>query len=91
MRNLVRVIVSGTVRAEAGEERQTTMEAAQTEQVAGRRCRLLKPVRDREGRSRFDEKPRIIRELNNLGRRMYLVEFGDGSTTFLFPDEVVVE
>ena len=65
--------------------------AAQTEEVVGRHCRLLKPVRDHEGRSRFNEEPRILREVNNLGRRMYLVEFSDGSTTFLFPDEVVVE
>ena len=64
---------------------------AQTEELAGRRCRLLKPVRDQQGRSRFNEEPRILREVNNLGRRMYLVQFDDGSTTFLFPDEVVVE
>ena len=71
-------------------ERRRTVEL-QTEQVAGKRCRLLKPVRDQQGRSRFNEEPRILREVNNLGRRMYLVEFNDGSTTFLFPDEVVVE
>ncbi len=51
---------------------------------------MLKPVRDHEGRSRFSEEPRIVREIENLGRRMYLVQFSDGATTFLFPDEVVV-
>jgi hypothetical protein len=51
----------------------------------------LKPVRDQEGRSRFNEQPRIVREIDNLGRRMYLVQFGDGATTFLFPDEVAIE
>ncbi len=30
----------------------------------------------------------IVKELDNLGRRMSLVQFEDGSTTFLFPDEV---
>jgi len=62
-----------------------------TEMVVGLHCRLLKPVRDHEGRSRFTEKPRIIREVNNLDRHMYLVQFDDGATTFLFPSEVVVE
>jgi len=62
----------------------------QTEQLVGKHCRLLKPVRDHEGRSRFKEEPRIVREIENLGRRMYLVQFNDGATTFLFPDEVVV-
>ena len=71
------------------DERRRTMET-QTEQLVGKRCRLLKPVRDHEGRSRFKEEPRIVREIENLGRRMYLVQFNDGATTFLFPDEVVV-
>jgi hypothetical protein len=67
------------------------METAQAEMVEGRRCRLLRPVRDREGKSRFHEEARILREIVNLERRMFLVQFGDGSTTFLFPDEVVVD
>ncbi|MGH7916782.1 MAG: hypothetical protein ACREQE_04880 [Candidatus Binataceae bacterium] len=67
------------------------MESMNTESIVGRRCRLLKPVRDHEGRSRFSEQPRILREVNNLGRRMYLVQFDDNSTTFLFPDEVAIE
>jgi len=67
------------------------MENAQTEAVKGRHCRLLRPVRDREGRSRFNEQARIVREVFNLERRMFLVQFGDGATTFLFPDEIVVE
>ncbi len=52
---------------------------------------MLKPVRDHEGQSRFNEAPRIVREIENLGRKMYLVQFNDGATTFLFPDEVVLE
>ncbi len=56
----------------------------------GRRCRLLRPIRDREGRSRFEEHPRIVREVCNLGRQMFLVCFDDGATTFLFPDEIAL-
>jgi hypothetical protein len=48
-------------------------------------------VRDHDGRNRFSEQPRILREVNNLDRRMYLVQFDDGATTFLFPDEVVIQ
>jgi hypothetical protein len=59
--------------------------------VVGRYCLLKRPVRDRDGVNHFNEKPRVLRELINLDRRMFLVEFGDGSTTFLFPDEVTIE
>ena len=59
--------------------------------VVGRICLLKRPVRDRDGVNHFNEKPRVVRELINLGRRMLLVEFDDGSTTFLFPDEVTIE
>jgi len=67
------------------------MENRQTETRAGRFCKLLRPVRDREGHFHFDERPRVLRELNNLDRHMYLVQFDDGATTFLFPDEVVLQ
>lgn len=59
--------------------------------LEGRRVKLQRPVRDHDGRSRFTEQPLIIRELNNLDRQMYLVRFDDGATTFLFPDEVIVQ
>lgn len=58
--------------------------------VVGRYCQLVRPVRDRQGRSRFEERPRIVREVHNLDRTMYLVQFDDGSTTFVFPHEVTV-
>ncbi|HEY6418085.1 MAG TPA: hypothetical protein VIX59_03695 [Candidatus Binataceae bacterium] len=67
------------------------MASTNIEAVVGRQCKLLRPVRDHEGRSRFVERPRILREVNNLDRRMYLVQFDDGATTFLFPNEVAVE
>ena len=66
-----------------------TSEAA-TREVLGKCCELLRPIRDREGRSRFRERPLILREINNLGRRMFLVRFDDGATTFLFPYEVAI-
>ncbi|HXW84136.1 MAG TPA: hypothetical protein VEJ86_07005 [Candidatus Binataceae bacterium] len=75
-----------------GEKGAKKMMASTTvEAVAERHCRLLRPVRDHEGRSRFGEKPKILREVNNLQRKMFLVQFNDGATTFLFPDEIVVE
>jgi hypothetical protein len=67
------------------------MASSNAEAVVGRHCRLLRPVRDHEGRTRFSEKPKVLREVNNLERHMLLVQFDDGATTFLFPDEVVVE
>jgi len=56
--------------------------------VIGKHCRLLRLIRDRGGQTRFKERPLILREINNLDRRMYLVQFDDGATTYLFPDEV---
>jgi hypothetical protein len=67
------------------------MDNLQTEAVVGRHCNLKRPVRDRQGVSHFKEKPVVLREVTNLDRRMFLVQFGDGSTTFLFPDEISLE
>lgn len=66
------------------------MDSLQSELVVGKYCKLLKPVRDKQGRNRFAEQPKIIRDLRNLDRRMFLVQFSDGSTTFLFPEEVAL-
>ncbi len=51
-------------------------------------CTLLRPIRDHEGRTHFGERPRIVRELDNLDRHMFLVEFEGGATTFVFPHEI---
>ena len=67
------------------------MEITNPESLVGRHCRLLRAVRDSQGRSRFTEEPVIVRELDNLGRHMLLVQFDDGSTTFLFPTEVAIQ
>jgi hypothetical protein len=53
-----------------------------------RRCSLIRPIRDHEGRPRFNENPVIVKKVINLGRLMYLVRFDDGATTFVFPDEI---
>lgn len=53
-----------------------------------KRYSLLKPIRDREGRLRFHENVVILKKVSNLGREMYLVRFDDGTTTFVFPDEI---
>ena len=56
--------------------------------AAGTPCRLLRPIRDREGRLRYEERPRFLRRITNLEREMFLVRFDDGATTFVFPDEI---
>jgi len=56
--------------------------------VIGKVCHLRRPIRDHAGRSRFSEAPVILREMSNLDRRMFLVKFADGATTFVFPDEI---
>ena len=67
------------------------METIDAESITERHCRLLRPVRDHQGLNRFNEQPLILREIDNLDRHMYLVQFEDGSTTFLFPHEVIIE
>jgi len=60
------------------------MESKQIE----KRSRLVEPLRDHNGRVHFGEQPTILREVNNLDRHMFLVQFDDGATSFLFPHEV---
>jgi hypothetical protein len=81
----------GEPSGEKGKSVNSSAENGEDGPVVGRYCRLLKPVRDREGHSRFDERPRILREVRNLDRVMYLVQFGDGNTTFVFPHEIIVD
>ena len=35
--------------------------------IVGRHCRLVRPVRDTQGISRFTEEPVILRTVDNLG------------------------
>ena len=77
----------GPARMERGAVMEMTSSAMQV--IAGAACRLLRPIRDREGRIRYEEHPRILRKITNLEREMFLVRFDDGATTFVFPDEIV--
>ena len=61
-----------------------------TETVVGKTCKLLCEVRDAQGKSRFNEEVVILKEVINLDRRMLLVKFLDGVTTFLFPHEIEI-
>jgi hypothetical protein len=63
---------------------------ARGEREEGKCCRLLRPLRDHEGRERFGDWLKIIRQVDNFDRRMYLVKFGDGATMFVFPHEVEI-
>ena len=58
--------------------------------VSSKHCHLRWPIRDRAGHNHFHEDPVILREVDNLERRMYLVRFNDGAETFVFPDEIEV-
>ncbi len=58
--------------------------------LVGRYCRLLRPIRNHAGRLCFRETPLILREVRNLERVMYLVQFDDRSTTFLFAEEIEI-
>jgi hypothetical protein len=57
-------------------------------EIIGRRCHLIVPVRDPQGRSHCDERPTIISETHNLGRHMYLARLEDGTTMYLFDYEI---
>ena len=59
----------------------------ETKQIE-KRCRLVAPIRDHNGRVHFEEQPTILREIDNLDRHMFLVQFDDGATTFVFRHEV---
>jgi len=69
---------------------EVTVGSAEIFDLIGKPCNLRRPIRDRAGRTRYDEAPIVLREVFNLDRRMYLVKFADGATTFVFPDEVDV-
>jgi hypothetical protein len=68
------------------------MEYSESESVPARtlpsRLRLIRPIRDTNGRSHFGEEVYVLSEIHNLDRRMFLVRPADGTTTFVFPGEV---
>jgi hypothetical protein len=59
------------------------------EDLIGKKCKLLKPLRDPSGMVRpRDTIVTVIRAVNNLDREMFLVQFSDETTSFLFPTEI---
>jgi hypothetical protein len=71
-------------------EQGAAMETHHTEAI-GRRCRLIVPVRDHQGRIQFEERPTIVSEIHNLGRHMFLARFADGAYMYLFQHEIRLE
>ena len=57
----------------------------------GRRCRAKKMVRTHEAKIEPERRGTIVHELENLGRRMVLVEWDDNSSLYVFPDEIEIE
>jgi hypothetical protein len=65
--------------------------ANQTVAGANSKSRQLRiAIRDGAGRTHFRDHPQVLREIDNLGRHMYLMRFDDGATTFVFPHEVEI-
>lgn len=58
------------------------------DEIVGKKVKLKIPVRAGNGKQYFKELATVSRVCFNLDRKMYLVSFDDGATTFLFPDEV---
>jgi len=57
----------------------------------GRRCRATKMVRTHEAKIEPERRGTIVHEIENLGRRMVLVEWDDNSSLYVFPDEIEIE
>lgn len=58
----------------------------------GKNCKLNNSIRATDGTIHNpDEQLTIIRVLQNLGREMYLVSMPNGTSTFVFPNEVTIE
>lgn len=60
--------------------------------AVGKQCRLLKPIRDPNGKTRYREEinPTVIRVTVNLDREMYHVRLNDGLIMILFPREIEI-
>ena len=60
--------------------------------AVGKQCRLLKPIGDPNGKTRYREEinPTVIRVTVNLDREMYHVRLNDGLIMILFPREIEI-
>jgi hypothetical protein len=61
-------------------------------ELVGKKCRLVRPIRDPEGKSRYREElnPTIIRVGNNLDRLMLYVQLSDETIMVLFPKDIEI-
>lgn len=58
---------------------------------AGMRCRLKKTIRAHEATLEADSQGTIIHEIENVGRRMALVDWDGDSSVYVFLDEIEIE
>jgi hypothetical protein len=54
----------------------------------GLRCRAKITVRAHEARIEPESQGTIVHEIENLGRRMILVQWDDDSSLYVFPEEI---
>jgi hypothetical protein len=58
---------------------------------AGMRCRLKKTIRAHEATLEADSPGTIVHEIENLGRRMVLVNWDGNATLYVFLEEIEIE
>jgi hypothetical protein len=57
---------------------------------SGMRCRAKATLHSHSAMVQSGEQGTINYEVENLGRRMFLVEWDNGSSMFAFPDEIEI-
>jgi len=58
---------------------------------SGMLCRAKVTIRAHEATIEVDSYGRIVYEIENLGRRLVLVEWEGDSSLFVFPNEIEIE
>lgn len=56
----------------------------------GLRCRAKQIVRAHEARIEADSQGTVIHEIENLGRRMILVQWDGDASLYVFPEEIEI-
>ena len=57
----------------------------------GLRCRAKRVVRTPETKIEPERRGTILHEIENLGRRMVLVQWDDNASLYVFPDEIEID
>ena len=57
----------------------------------GLRCRAKKMVQTHETKIAPERRGTIVHEIENLGRRMVLVQWDDDASLYVFPDEIEID